>query len=83
MSVILLAIYVDVKAIFFSDEQDEETAEWEYEQLRRGGLRTADSEANVKPVYKPAPSMSFFQLGVRPSVCAHARLVVPPVIPVP
>lgn len=41
------------------EEQDEETMEWEQEQLRRGGLRVSESTQNApKPVYKPAPSMS-------------------------
>jgi len=47
-----------------SDEEDEETAEWEQKQLRRGGLRTPDptfSNTEVKKIFKPAPSLySFF-----------------------
>uniref|UniRef100_A0A8H8CMD7 GC-rich sequence DNA-binding factor n=1 Tax=Psilocybe cubensis TaxID=181762 RepID=A0A8H8CMD7_PSICU len=39
-----------------AEEEDEETVEWEQEQLRRGGHRTPDpSSSNVKQVYKPAP----------------------------
>lgn len=39
-----------------AEEQDEETMEWEQEQLRRGGLRAEDmNEKAVKPTYKPAP----------------------------
>ncbi|THV03055.1 hypothetical protein K435DRAFT_716253 [Dendrothele bispora CBS 962.96] len=38
-------------------EEDEETAEWEQEQLRRGGHRTPEpsSTAKVKQIYKPTP----------------------------
>lgn len=44
------------------EEQDEETMEWEQEQLRRGGLRAEDmNEKAVKPTYKPAPSMCMLQ----------------------
>lgn len=46
-----------------SEEQDEETMEWEQEQLRRGGLRVTDAaEKAPKPVYKPAPSTLRFAL---------------------
>ncbi|KAL0570505.1 hypothetical protein V5O48_011451 [Marasmius crinis-equi] len=40
-----------------ADEQDEETAEWEQEQLRRGGhlRRDAASPKAAKQTYKPAP----------------------------
>ncbi|KAI0693217.1 nineteen complex-related protein 2-domain-containing protein [Cytidiella melzeri] len=39
-----------------AEEQDEETMEWEQEQLRRGGLRTEESPLTAqKPTYKPAP----------------------------
>ncbi|CAA7262911.1 unnamed protein product [Cyclocybe aegerita] len=40
-----------------AEEEDEETAEWEQEQLRRGGHRTPEpsSSAKVKQVYKAAP----------------------------
>ncbi|KAI0822058.1 nineteen complex-related protein 2-domain-containing protein [Trametes gibbosa] len=38
-----------------AEEEDEETREWEQEQLRRGGLRPAPAEPAPKPVYKPAP----------------------------
>ena len=37
------------------EEEDEETKEWEQEQLRRGGLRAESVEPAAKPVYKPAP----------------------------
>ena len=43
--------------VTFREEVDEETMEWEQEQLRRGGLRADDAiEKAPKPVYKPAPS---------------------------
>ncbi|KAH9924304.1 GCFC-domain-containing protein [Epithele typhae] len=38
-----------------AEEEDEETKEWEQEQLRRGGLRAESVEPAPKPVYKPAP----------------------------
>ncbi|THH30125.1 hypothetical protein EUX98_g4055 [Antrodiella citrinella] len=39
-----------------AEEEDEETLEWEQEQLRRGGLRTESPAAGApKPVYRPAP----------------------------
>ncbi|KAF5369342.1 hypothetical protein D9758_002504 [Tetrapyrgos nigripes] len=40
-----------------AEEEDEETAEWEQEQLRRGGHKTPEmsSPAKVKQVYKPTP----------------------------
>ncbi|THH00183.1 hypothetical protein EW026_g2316 [Hermanssonia centrifuga] len=39
-----------------AEEQDEETMEWELEQLRRGGLRSEDTiEKAPKPTYKPTP----------------------------
>ncbi|KAI0631928.1 nineteen complex-related protein 2-domain-containing protein [Trametes polyzona] len=38
-----------------AEEEDEETREWEQEQLRRGGLRPEAAEPAPKPVYKPAP----------------------------
>jgi len=43
----------------FSDEVNEETEEWEQEQLRRGGLKVDDisQKSATKLVYKPAPSM--------------------------
>jgi len=47
-----------------SEDDDEETAEWEQKQLRRGGLRTPDptvSNTHVKKIYKAAPS-SYFSL---------------------
>lgn len=44
----------------FREDEDEETAEWEQEQLRRGGHRTPEpsSTPKVKQVYKAAPSAS-------------------------
>ncbi|KAI0754740.1 GCFC-domain-containing protein [Daedaleopsis nitida] len=41
--------------IIDAEEEDEETKEWEQEQLRRGGLRQQSAEPAPKPVYKPAP----------------------------
>ncbi|GJE88491.1 hypothetical protein PsYK624_045740 [Phanerochaete sordida] len=42
--------------ILDAEEQDEETMEWEAEQLRRGGMRADEAkEAAPKQVYKPAP----------------------------
>ena len=42
-----------------SEEQDEETIEWEQEQLRRGGHTAEDTQPSAqKVVYKPAPSTS-------------------------
>ncbi|KAK1232650.1 hypothetical protein PQX77_004212 [Marasmius sp. AFHP31] len=40
-----------------ADEQDEETAEWEQEQLRRGGHLQKDTSSSkpIKQTYKPAP----------------------------
>jgi GC-rich sequence DNA-binding factor len=40
-----------------SEEEDEETAEWENEQLRRGG-HTVETQVdpNAKPIYRAAPS---------------------------
>ncbi|CCL98857.1 uncharacterized protein FIBRA_00863 [Fibroporia radiculosa] len=39
-----------------AEEQDEESIEWEQEQLRRGGLQNEESiEKAPKPVYKPTP----------------------------
>ncbi|THH09290.1 hypothetical protein EW146_g8722 [Bondarzewia mesenterica] len=40
-----------------AEEVDEETEEWEQEQLRRGGLKAVESAAQkpLKQVYKPAP----------------------------
>jgi len=42
----------------FREEEDDESMEWEREQLRRGGhfkMAAADKE-RTKQVYKPAPS---------------------------
>jgi GC-rich sequence DNA-binding factor len=43
----------------YSEEEDEETMEWEQEQLRRGGnIAAADvDKASVKQIYKAASSM--------------------------
>ncbi|KAI0087050.1 nineteen complex-related protein 2-domain-containing protein [Irpex rosettiformis] len=39
-----------------AEEQDEETMEWEQEQLRRGGLKTGESDVKPqKQTYKPSP----------------------------
>ncbi|KAF5360932.1 hypothetical protein D9756_004921 [Leucocoprinus leucothites] len=39
-----------------AEEEDEETMEWEQEQLRRGGHRTPEpTSVQIKKVYKPAP----------------------------
>ncbi|PIL22749.1 hypothetical protein GSI_15442 [Ganoderma sinense ZZ0214-1] len=38
-----------------AEEEDEETKEWEQEQLRRGGLREESVEPAAKPMYKAAP----------------------------
>ncbi|KIM43007.1 hypothetical protein M413DRAFT_69575 [Hebeloma cylindrosporum] len=39
-----------------AEEEDEETMEWEHEQLRRGGHRTPEpSSSKVKEIYKAAP----------------------------
>lgn len=45
---------------FSRADEDEESTEWEYEQLRRGGHLKSDpsSKAKVKQTYKPAPSKS-------------------------
>jgi GC-rich sequence DNA-binding factor len=50
--------------MMYSEEQDEETMEWEQEQLRRGGLRQETPEKAPKAVYKPAPSVFFSALAV-------------------
>ncbi len=46
--------------LFGRAEEDEETKEWEQEQLRRGGHGTPepDKAEKIKPTYKPAPSAS-------------------------
>ncbi|KAJ3556790.1 hypothetical protein NM688_g1824 [Phlebia brevispora] len=39
-----------------AEEEDEETMEWEQEQIRRGGMRMEESVVQgPKPTYKPAP----------------------------
>ena len=45
-----------ILTLLHSEEEDEETIEWEQEQLRRGGHKTPEPSAEVKQVYKPAPS---------------------------
>lgn len=63
-----------------SEDQDEETAEWEQEQLRRGGLRAEETaDKPVKQVYKPAPST--FRLGS--SVPQTDSSAVPAMTPIP
>ncbi|TFY79609.1 hypothetical protein EWM64_g4406 [Hericium alpestre] len=46
-----------IELIAEAEEVDEETAEWEQEQLRRGGMRYMDETERIsaKPVYKPMP----------------------------
>lgn len=55
--------------LFGRAEEDEETQEWEQEQLRRGGHRTLelDQAAKIKPTYKPAPSTSHLISGTKHS----------------
>ena len=53
VNIFLIYIYSHT---FHSEEEDEETIEWEQEQLRRGGHKTPEPSAEVKQVYKPAPS---------------------------
>ena len=48
-----------ILTLLHSEEEDEETIEWEQEQLRRGGHKTPEPSAQVKQVYKPAPSNVF------------------------
>ena len=46
-----------IEDVYVGDEEDEETKEWESEQLRRGGHHAPEPTASkVKQVYKPAPS---------------------------
>jgi GC-rich sequence DNA-binding factor len=48
---------------YFREEVDEETAEWENEQLRRTGVRASSSSPQpAKQVYKPAPSKNLLGL---------------------
>lgn len=58
------------------EEEDEETMEWEQEQLRRGGLRTESPAASApKPVYKAASSAStFFVYVVQENLLLHSSL---------
>jgi hypothetical protein len=54
----------------FREEEDEETMEWEHEQLRRGGHQTPEpssSSSKVKQVYKAAPSKQTFFMALRTS----------------
>ena len=60
-----LDIYI-FSHFFRSEEEDEETIEWEQEQLRRGGHKTPEPSAQVKQVYKPAPSnVSFLFISMK------------------
>jgi hypothetical protein len=52
----IFLIYIYILTLLHSEEEDEETIEWEQEQLRRGGHKTPEPSAEVKQVYKPAPS---------------------------
>ncbi|KZT67273.1 hypothetical protein DAEQUDRAFT_673635 [Daedalea quercina L-15889] len=55
-----------------AEEIDEETMEWEQEQLRRGGLRATETpEKAPKPTYRAAPSLRLI------------LSVVPPIAPIP
>ncbi|EMD40093.1 hypothetical protein CERSUDRAFT_81377 [Gelatoporia subvermispora B] len=46
-----------------AEEEDEETIEWEQEQLRRTGIRAEEyAPAAQKPVYKPAPIPAITQI---------------------
>lgn len=48
---------MNINKLGYREEQDEETMEWELEQLRRGGLKTEEILSKPsKLVYKPAPS---------------------------
>lgn len=47
---------------YFSEEEDEETMEWEQEQLRRGGHRTPEPSTAVKQVYKATPSEYLYEM---------------------
>lgn len=51
----LYYLFLTLRAL--REEEDEETAEWEQEQLRRGGHHTPEpSSVETKQVYKPAAS---------------------------
>lgn len=56
MKIVLIHIY--------SEEEDDETMEWEQEQLRRGGHLVDENieRAPIKQVYKPASSKQFLSL---------------------
>lgn len=76
---ILIVISNDIRA--FSEEEDEETVEWEQEQLRRGGHRTPEpSSSKVKEAYKPAPSNSLYPMSDHQSL---TYFLVPLVTPLP
>ncbi|EKM51607.1 uncharacterized protein PHACADRAFT_31439 [Phanerochaete carnosa HHB-10118-sp] len=60
--------------ILEAEEQDEETMEWEAEQLRRGGTYVDEVKGEAaKPVYKPAPS----------TTSSNVSLLVPTNAPIP
>lgn len=75
----LSSIHLDM--FMFREEEDEETMEWEQEQLRRGGHQTPEpsAPAKVKEVYKPAPS-NFCSILRRP---ATHEVPVPLATPLP
>jgi len=66
------------------EEEDEETMEWEHEQLRRGGHRTPEpSSSKVKEIYRAAPSkqpLSMTSLGPHTEVLIFT---VPLATPIP
>lgn len=64
----------------FSEDEDEETREWEEAQLRRGGLQPEAAEPAPKPVYKPAPSM--IVLAFHP-ISKLTLFTVPAITPIP
>ncbi|KAF8827789.1 hypothetical protein HHX47_DHR4000028 [Lentinula edodes] len=62
-------------------DEDEESVEWEHEQLRRGGhLKPDTSKGKIKQTYIPAPSKFEFFGWVVPSLIAFS---VPPIAPIP
>jgi len=70
--------------ILYSEEEDEETIEWEQEQLRRGGHKTPEPSAKEKEVYIPAPSnVSFLFVSMMHQINLNNCIIVPPVTPVP
>ncbi|KAG2010010.1 hypothetical protein CC2G_012869 [Coprinopsis cinerea AmutBmut pab1-1] len=56
-----------------AEEEDEETLEWEQEQLRRGGHRASEpsTPATVKQVYRPAPIPAATPIPTLPPVLAR------------